>query len=97
MASNHIGTLPIMTGGVPMAGYRFGLGVRVLENPAEAATLASRGTFGWAGAFGTNSFIDPQERMVGLLLVQRQPDLTDQTLRALWPRLQSTMYQAIDD
>ena len=97
MASNHIGTLPIMTGGAPMAGYRFGLGVRVLDNPAEAATLASRGTFGWAGAFGTNSFIDPQERMVGLLLIQRQPDLTDQTLRALWPRLQSTMYQAIDD
>jgi CubicO group peptidase (beta-lactamase class C family) len=97
MASNHIGALPVMTGGVPMAGYRFGLGVRVLENPAEAATLASRGTFGWAGAFGTNSFIDPQERMVGLLLLQRQPDLTDQTLRALWPRLQSTMYQAIDD
>src|SRR5579864_4700565 len=60
MASNHIGTLPAMTGGVPMAGYRFGLGVRVLDNPAEAATLASRGTFGWAGAFGTNSFIDPQ-------------------------------------
>jgi CubicO group peptidase (beta-lactamase class C family) len=97
MASNHIGTLPVMTGGVPMAGYRFGLGVRVLDNPAEAATLASRGTFGWAGAFGTNSFIEPEQRMVGLLLIQRQPDLTDQTLRALWPRLQSTMYQAIDD
>ena len=97
MASNHIGDLKVMVGGAPMAGYGFGLGVRILGNPAEAASLASPGTFGWAGAFGTNSFIDPAEQMVGLQLIQRVTDLTDQTLRALWPRLQLTMYQAIDD
>jgi CubicO group peptidase (beta-lactamase class C family) len=97
LASNHIGTLPLVLGGNPMLGYRFGLGVRVLDDPAEAATLASRGTFGWAGAFGTNSFIDPHERMVGLLMLQRLPDPTDAVLRSLWPRYQITAYQAIDD
>lgn len=80
-----------------LRGYRFGLGVRVLDNPAEASTLASRGTFGWAGAFSTNSWIDPTERMVGLMLTQRMPDMTDTELRSLWPRIQNTAYQAIED
>jgi CubicO group peptidase (beta-lactamase class C family) len=97
MASNHIGQLSLTLGMMDQRGYRFGLGVRVLENPAEASSPASRGTFGWAGAFGTNSFIDPVEQMVGLMLIQRMPDLTDQVLRSLWSRFQMTAYQAIDD
>lgn len=97
MASNHIGQLPIVLGAGDYRGYRFGLGVRVLDNPAEAATLASPGTFGWSGAFGTNSFIDPEEQLVGVLLIQRQPDQTDHVLRSLWPRYQMTCYQALDD
>jgi CubicO group peptidase (beta-lactamase class C family) len=97
MASNHIGQLPFDRPVTDLRGYRFGLGVRVLENPAEASTLASRGTFGWAGAFNTNSWIDPVERMVGLLLLQRMPDQTDTELRSLWPRFQITAYQAIED
>jgi CubicO group peptidase (beta-lactamase class C family) len=97
MASNHIGQLPFDRPVSDLRGYRFGLGVRVLDNPAEASTLASRGTFGWAGAFNTNSWIDPAEDMVGLMLTQRMPDQTDTELRALWPRIQTTAYQAIDD
>jgi CubicO group peptidase (beta-lactamase class C family) len=97
MASNHIGQLPLDSAVGDMRGYRFGLGVRVLDDPAEASTLASRGTFGWAGAFGTNSWIDPVEDMVGLLLIQRMVDPADTQLRTLWPRFQTTAYQAIDD
>lgn len=97
MASNHIGQLPLQLGMGDYRGYRFGLGVRVLDNSAEASTPASRGTFGWSGAFGTNSFIDPVEDLVGLLLIQRQPDPTDPVLRSLWPRYQMTCYQALDD
>ena len=61
MASNH---RPVGLRAVDddLSGYRFGLGVRVLDSPADAATLASRGTFGWSGAFGTNSWIDRTER-----------------------------------
>jgi CubicO group peptidase (beta-lactamase class C family) len=97
MASNHIGQLPIDRPVTDMRGHRFGLGVKVLDNPAEATTLASRGTFGWAGAFGTQCWIDPAEHMVGLLLLQRSLDITDTELRSLWPRIQTTAYQAIED
>ena len=98
MASNHIGQLPLdRPVGGDMTGYRFGLGVRVLDDPGAATTLASRGTFGWAGAFGTNSWIDPAERMVGVMLIQRAQDPTDNVLRGLWPRFQNAAYQAIDD
>jgi CubicO group peptidase (beta-lactamase class C family) len=97
MASNHIGQLPLDRAVSDMRGYRFGLGVRVLDTPAEASTLASRGTFGWAGAFGTNSWIDPVERLVGIMLIQRTPDPTDTVLRGLWPRLQTAAYQALED
>ena len=99
MASNHIGQLPLDRSASDMSGYRFGLGVRVLENAAEAATLASPGTFGWAGAFGTNSFIDPAAEMVGLLMIQRISDFQkpEADLRTLWPRFQTTAYQALDD
>jgi CubicO group peptidase (beta-lactamase class C family) len=96
MASNHIGQLPFDRTTIDLRGCRFGLGVRVVDNPADATTLLSRGTFGWAGAFGTNSWIDPVERAVGLMLIQRMPDHDDTRLRSLWPRFQATVYQALD-
>jgi CubicO group peptidase (beta-lactamase class C family) len=96
MASNHIGQLPYRST-IDLRGYRFGLGVRVLVDPAEATTLCSPGTFGWAGAFGTNSWIDPVERMAGLLMIQRMPDPNDMVLRSLFQRFQTTTYQALDD
>jgi CubicO group peptidase (beta-lactamase class C family) len=100
MAANHIGTLSLERATGDMRGYRFGLGVRVLDDPGEASTLACRGTFGWAGAFGTNSWIDPVEQMVGLMLIQRLPtgpNEVDLELRSLFPRFQMTVYQALDD
>jgi len=35
--------------------------------------------------------------MVGLMLVQCQPGVIDPDLRAIWPRVQTTAYQAIED
>jgi CubicO group peptidase (beta-lactamase class C family) len=99
MASNHIGQLPLDRSSGDMSGLRFGLGVRVLQNSGEAQSLASPGTFGWAGAFGTNSFIDPTAQMVGLLMIQRISDFQkpEADLRSLWPRFEMTAYQALDD
>ena len=53
--------------------------------------------FGWAGAFGTQSFIDPVENMVGLMLIQREPTTIDNEARTLWPRVRATAYQALED
>jgi CubicO group peptidase (beta-lactamase class C family) len=48
----------------------FGLGVRVLADPAEGFALGSAGSFGWDGAATTHVLIDPKERIIALLLLQ---------------------------
>ena len=96
MASNHIGQLGYERTTIDLSGYRFGLGVRVLDSPADAATLASRGTFGWSGAFGTNSWIDRTEHVIGVMLIQRMQDPNDAVLRSLVGRFQNTAYQALE-
>ncbi len=57
-----------LAGRPPGEGY--GLGVRVVTNHALRGTLLSNGTFGWSGAQGTHFFVDPQEEVVGVLMVQ---------------------------
>ena len=57
-----------LPGRTPGEGY--GLGVRVVDNPAARNTYLSKGSFGWSGAFNTHFFVDPAERMVGLFMTQ---------------------------
>ena len=95
LASNQVDELPLHTLYVDLTGYRFGLGVRVLDDPAAAGSLASRGTFGWSGAFNTEVWIDPVEHMVSLLLIQRMLDLEDAALHRLGPQIESAVYQAL--
>jgi CubicO group peptidase (beta-lactamase class C family) len=52
------------------AGAGYGLGVQVITNHAARNTLLSDGTFGWSGAQGTHFFVDPEEELVGVLMVQ---------------------------
>lgn len=33
------------------------------------------GRFGWDGAFGTSWYVDPKEQLVGILMIQRRPDI----------------------
>jgi len=58
-------TLP---GRPPGEGY--GLSVRVVTDHAARGTLLSDGTYGWSGAQGTHFFVDPNEELVGVLMVQ---------------------------
>lgn len=61
-------------GHVLWAGQGFGLGVSVVDDPAQQLPLGYRsiGSFGWPGAFGTSWFADPVEQMIGLMLIQRR-------------------------
>jgi CubicO group peptidase (beta-lactamase class C family) len=71
MASNHLapGTqLPDW-----MAGRGYGLGVAVVEDPAQAGNLGSKGSYGWPGAATTWFVIDPQEDLIALILTQYYP------------------------
>jgi len=70
MTSNHIGDLPLWP---DLAGYRFGLGFRVLANLGETQYPGSIGTFGWGGAYGTYFWVDPKEDMFGILMTQILP------------------------
>ncbi len=52
------------------AGEGYGLSVRVVTDHAVRNTLLSNGTYGWSGAQGTHFFVDPEEQLVGVLMVQ---------------------------
>ena len=70
MASNHTGEMVNGQFGRPPRGMGFGLGVQVVEDPVAADLRQSKGTFGWAGAYGTNQTMDRQEKMVGIIMMQ---------------------------
>ena len=84
--------LPLEIGGLPMPGYGFGLGSRVLMDVAQSSAPGSVGEFGWSGAAKTHYWVDPKEEMVGLFMTQSMMsfDLPELDLRAL-------AYQALED
>ena len=94
MHSNHVPSalLPLDIGGLPLPGYGFGLGSRVLMDVAQSGSPGSVGEFGWSGAAKTSYWVDPQEELVGLFMTQSMMsfDLPELDLRAL-------AYQAIVD
>ncbi len=69
MGSNHVGHQFEGQAGRP-GGMGFGLTVEVVVDPVRAGTYRSKGSFGWDGAFGTHFWVDPQENLVAVLLIQ---------------------------
>lgn len=69
IGSSHVGDLFIGQAGRPK-GMGFGLTVEVVVDPVQAGTFRSRGSFGWDGAFGTHFWVDREESLVAVLLVQ---------------------------
>jgi CubicO group peptidase (beta-lactamase class C family) len=58
-------------------GRSWGLSVQVISDPIAAGMRVSPGSYGWDGAFGTHFWVDPKEKIVGLLLVQTSNRDTD--------------------
>ncbi|TEU18339.1 MAG: class A beta-lactamase-related serine hydrolase [Anaerolineales bacterium] len=75
MTINHLPDelIPIQVQPHTLHGCSFGLGFRVLVNLAQAGRLGSEGEFGWGGAASTSFFVDPKEKLIGLLLTQLVP------------------------
>jgi len=48
----------------------YGLGIYVIVDPARTGRLGSPGNFGWGGATGTYTIIDPEEDLVVLFFMQ---------------------------
>lgn len=74
-------------------GYGYGLGMRVLLDPAESGTIGNRGEFGWMGSPNTYFWVDPKEKLIGILMSQYSPIMhfpVDRQFKAL-------MYQTLLD
>lgn len=80
---------------VVWAGQGFGLGLAIVDDPAQQRVLGyrSKGSFGWPGALGTSWFADPVEDMIGILMIQRR-GIEPFPMAATFERL---LYDAIDD
>lgn len=72
MTQNHTAEVPH-----PLAiagpGKEFGLGFQVVTDLAATQTLGSNGMYGWSGIYGTVFWIDPKEKLVSIMMVQRYP------------------------
>ena len=72
-------------------GVGFGYGGSVVTDVTQLSGYGSVGRFSWGGAASTIFWIDPVERLVGVMLQQIMP-YTD----ALMNDVQTTVYQAIE-
>lgn len=57
-------------------GLGFGLGFETVDRYG-ASGMAETGAFGWGGAYGTTYQVDPQSRLVIVLMIQLMPNATD--------------------
>ncbi len=73
MTTNHLGEMPM---GFGRRGAGFGLGFGVVLNPGDVGEVSSAGEYNWGGAAGTRFWIDPEEQLIGLFMVQSIPHRT---------------------
>lgn len=78
MARNHVPAAVLEQGGVFGAGTTlgFGLGYAVVEDPVmlggqSTGAVASEGEYWWGGAAGTAFWIDPEQELIAILMIQR--------------------------
>jgi CubicO group peptidase (beta-lactamase class C family) len=86
MSTDHLGDIPM--GG--RSGYGFGLGFAVALDQGDIGELGSEGEYNWGGAAGTRFWIDPEEELIGLYMVQILPHRT-----TLGSEFRNFVYQAI--
>jgi len=72
MAANHVGDMFNGKLGRPAHGMGYGLLVGIVEDGVAAGLRVSNGSFGWDGAYGTQTWIDPREKMVTIVMIQTQ-------------------------
>ena len=76
----------------PYAGMGHGLGVQIVNNRAKLSVLGSNGELQGGGAYRTEYWVDPQEDLIGIILVQiREP----QYLLRFHDTIKTLIYQAL--
>jgi len=82
MTTNQSGTLHSQTG------LGFGFGFQTVDRYG-ASGMASVGSFGWGGAYGTTYQVDRKAGLVTVLMIQLMPNGTD-----IQPKFMTAVYQA---
>ena len=87
MTVNHLGDVPFRPG------QGFGLDFSVVTDLGARGVPGSVGEFGWAGAYHSTYWVDPEEEMVVVYLTQLIPaiNIDDQN------KFRALLYQAIVD
>ena len=66
MTQNATGNMRTLRG----PGWGFTLGFGIVTDPAAAKSRLPAGSYGWGGIYGTQFWIDPANRVVGLVMTQ---------------------------
>jgi len=74
-----------------LAGYGYGLGVRVMMDRSVGGSNGSAGEFGWSGLAGTWALVDPAEELSAVYAQQMIPNLEARHM----PRLRNVLYGAL--
>ena len=85
MTTNQVGTL------FNANGQGFSLGFQTTDRYG-ASGMTSVGSFAWGGAYGSNYWVDPKERLVGVFMIQQLPNSSD-----VAGKFSTLVYQALVD
>jgi CubicO group peptidase (beta-lactamase class C family) len=91
MVENQIGDLTL---GMPGSDDKFGLGVGVTTEAVAGATdpaPGSPGSFTWGGFYNTLFWVDPEQKLVAVMMTQIFP--WDHL--AMWPAFRAHVYEAL--
>jgi CubicO group peptidase (beta-lactamase class C family) len=104
MSQNHIGTLTagILKTAMPAAsndvdffpGMEQKWGLSFLINTQQGPAGRSAGSLSWAGAANTYFWIDPEKRVVGVILMQVRPFADDRAVK-LYGQFERSVYKAL--
>jgi CubicO group peptidase (beta-lactamase class C family) len=70
ITANHTGDMVNGQFGRPARGMGFGLGMQVVLDPVAAEVAVSEGAYGWPGGSGVSFWIEPEEEMVTIYMIQ---------------------------
>jgi CubicO group peptidase (beta-lactamase class C family) len=70
MTANHTGDMVNGQFGRPARGMGFGLSMEVVLDPVAAGLSVSTGAFSWQGGTGVGFWVEPEEELVSIFMVQ---------------------------
>ena len=75
MTTSHTLDLHLENGNTPVLGpgAEWGLGFKITSDLGASQMPGSVGMYGWSGIYGTFFWVDPKEKLVGIMMVQRYP------------------------